>query len=47
MSHHRAFVLACLLGLASLLTGLLPAAIRWRWRLLVAVTGVLLGYWLF
>ena len=44
MSHHRAFIAAMVLSVASTLAWAMPVAYRWRWRLLVAATGLLLGY---
>lgn len=44
MTHHRAFIAVLALSVASTLAWAMPVWFRWRWRLLVAATGLLLGY---
>lgn len=44
MSHHRALIAAMALSAAALVASCLPVAYRWRWRLLLAGLGLILGY---
>lgn len=43
VSHQRAVLTAIVLSTASLAIAGLPRTLRWRWRLLLAATGAVLG----